>query len=224
MHIVIMGCGRVGSSIAHSLEDQGHSVAVIDQDPEAFRKLRSGFQGDQGHRHRLRPGRTDRSRHRAGGGVRGCQQRRQLQRDRRQGSQGVLRRAAGGRAHLRSPPRRGVPAAWHPDGRDRGLDRRSDAAQAAARGRRVALARSDRRRGAGRGRLCRRLDRREGLRPGEHRGHRGSRSSPDWARPSSPARAWSCRKATWCTSSPTNRVSAGIAAVFANPAPGRGAH
>ena len=45
MHIVIMGCGRVGSSVAHSLEDQGHSVAVIDQDPEAFRKLRSGFKG-----------------------------------------------------------------------------------------------------------------------------------------------------------------------------------
>ena len=45
MHIVIMGCGRVGSSIAHTLEDKGHSVAIIDQDPEAFRKLRSGFKG-----------------------------------------------------------------------------------------------------------------------------------------------------------------------------------
>ncbi len=45
MHIVIMGCGRVGSTLAHTLEDQGHSVAVIDQDPEAFRKLRSGFKG-----------------------------------------------------------------------------------------------------------------------------------------------------------------------------------
>ncbi len=45
MHIVIMGCGRVGSSIAHALEDSGRSVAVIDQDPEAFRKLRSGFKG-----------------------------------------------------------------------------------------------------------------------------------------------------------------------------------
>src|ERR1017187_10710505 len=40
-----MGCGRVGSTIAHILEDSGHSVAVIDQDPEAFRKLRSGFKG-----------------------------------------------------------------------------------------------------------------------------------------------------------------------------------
>ncbi len=45
MHIVIMGCGRVGSTLAHILEDQGHSVSVIDQDPEAFRKLRPGFRG-----------------------------------------------------------------------------------------------------------------------------------------------------------------------------------
>ena len=45
MHIVIMGCGRVGSTIAHILEEQGHSVAVIDRDPEAFRKLSSGFKG-----------------------------------------------------------------------------------------------------------------------------------------------------------------------------------
>ncbi|HTS95658.1 MAG TPA: TrkA family potassium uptake protein [Streptosporangiaceae bacterium] len=45
MHIVIMGCGRVGSTIAHILEDHGQSVAVIDQDPDAFRKLSAGFKG-----------------------------------------------------------------------------------------------------------------------------------------------------------------------------------
>ncbi|POM22879.1 Trk system potassium uptake protein TrkA [Actinomadura rubteroloni] len=45
VHIVIMGCGRVGSTLAHILEDKGHSVAVIDQNPEAFRKLRAGFKG-----------------------------------------------------------------------------------------------------------------------------------------------------------------------------------
>jgi trk/ktr system potassium uptake protein len=45
VHIVIMGCGRVGSTLAHILEDQGHSVAVIDQDADAFRKLGSGFKG-----------------------------------------------------------------------------------------------------------------------------------------------------------------------------------
>src|SRR5450432_755104 len=40
-----MGCGRVGSTIAHILEDQGHSVAIIDQEAESFRKLRPGFKG-----------------------------------------------------------------------------------------------------------------------------------------------------------------------------------
>ena len=45
MHIVIMGCGRVGSTLAHILEDRGCSVAVIDQDPDAFRRLGSSFKG-----------------------------------------------------------------------------------------------------------------------------------------------------------------------------------
>jgi trk system potassium uptake protein TrkA len=45
VHIVIMGCGRVGSTLAHILEDQGHSVAVIDQNPDAFRRLGSSFKG-----------------------------------------------------------------------------------------------------------------------------------------------------------------------------------
>jgi len=35
----------VGSTLAHSLEQQGHSVAVIDQDQTAFRRLGSGFAG-----------------------------------------------------------------------------------------------------------------------------------------------------------------------------------
>ena len=47
MHIVIMGCGRVGSTLAHILEDRGYTVAVIDQDPEAFRRLRPSFKGDR---------------------------------------------------------------------------------------------------------------------------------------------------------------------------------
>lgn len=40
-----MGCGRVGSALAHSLENHGHSVAVIDRDPIAFRRLRRDFSG-----------------------------------------------------------------------------------------------------------------------------------------------------------------------------------
>ncbi|MGR4882378.1 potassium channel family protein [Streptomyces sp. LARHCF249] len=45
MHIVIMGCGRVGSALAQTLEQQGHTVAVVDQDPTAFRRLGAGFGG-----------------------------------------------------------------------------------------------------------------------------------------------------------------------------------
>lgn len=45
MHIVIMGCGRVGSALAQTLEQQGHTVAVIDQDPTAFRRLGASFGG-----------------------------------------------------------------------------------------------------------------------------------------------------------------------------------
>ncbi|HEX4830473.1 MAG TPA: TrkA family potassium uptake protein [Trebonia sp.] len=47
MHIVIMGCGRVGSTLAHILEDRGNSVAVVDRDPDAFRRLRPAFKGDR---------------------------------------------------------------------------------------------------------------------------------------------------------------------------------
>ena len=47
MHIVIMGCGRVGSTLAHILEDRGNTVAVIDRDPEAFRRLRPSFKGER---------------------------------------------------------------------------------------------------------------------------------------------------------------------------------
>ena len=47
MHVVVMGCGRVGSAIARKLEEIGHSVAVIDQDPEAFRRLGPKFGGRQ---------------------------------------------------------------------------------------------------------------------------------------------------------------------------------
>jgi trk system potassium uptake protein len=45
VHIVIMGCGRVGSSLARSLEKRGHTVAVIDIDVESFRRLGPDFAG-----------------------------------------------------------------------------------------------------------------------------------------------------------------------------------
>lgn len=40
-----MGCGRVGATLAQSLEGRGHSVAVIDQNPDAFRRLEHDFSG-----------------------------------------------------------------------------------------------------------------------------------------------------------------------------------
>lgn len=46
MHIVIMGCGRVGSTLAHSVEARGHTVSIIDRDPDAFRRLGTDFAGD----------------------------------------------------------------------------------------------------------------------------------------------------------------------------------
>ncbi len=42
-----MGCGRVGSSLAMTLHQQGHSVAVIDRDEAAFRRLGRSFEGDR---------------------------------------------------------------------------------------------------------------------------------------------------------------------------------
>lgn len=42
-----MGCGRVGSAIAHGLEAAGHSVAIVDQDEGAFRRLGPDFRGRQ---------------------------------------------------------------------------------------------------------------------------------------------------------------------------------
>lgn len=45
MHVVIMGCGRVGSSLANELETAGHSVAIIDMSREAFRRLGANFNG-----------------------------------------------------------------------------------------------------------------------------------------------------------------------------------
>ncbi|MFC5139419.1 potassium channel family protein [Actinomycetospora rhizophila] len=47
MHIVVMGCGRVGSSLALALERLGHDVAVVDRDPQAFRRLGSDFHGQE---------------------------------------------------------------------------------------------------------------------------------------------------------------------------------
>jgi len=45
MKIVILGCGRVGSTIATTMSREGHDVTVIDQNPDAFRRLGKDFKG-----------------------------------------------------------------------------------------------------------------------------------------------------------------------------------
>jgi trk system potassium uptake protein TrkA len=45
MHVVVVGCGRVGSGLARILEDKGHTVAVVDKQQKAFRRLPEGFAG-----------------------------------------------------------------------------------------------------------------------------------------------------------------------------------
>jgi trk system potassium uptake protein len=45
VHIVIMGCGRVGSTLAQDFQSLGHTVSIIDQDREAFRRLGPNFSG-----------------------------------------------------------------------------------------------------------------------------------------------------------------------------------
>ncbi|GAA2474094.1 potassium channel family protein [Winogradskya humida] len=45
MHVVIMGCGRLGSTLAHKLDARGHSVAIIDRNADAFRRLGAEFGG-----------------------------------------------------------------------------------------------------------------------------------------------------------------------------------
>ena len=39
MHAIVVGCGRLGAEVALSLTADGHSVAVIDKDARAFRRL-----------------------------------------------------------------------------------------------------------------------------------------------------------------------------------------
>ena len=47
MHVVVVGCGRVGSELASALQADGHSVAVIDKNPAAFKRLAADFSGQQ---------------------------------------------------------------------------------------------------------------------------------------------------------------------------------
>ena len=45
MHVVVIGCGRVGSELAGALQGSGHTVAVVDKNARAFRRLGPDFGG-----------------------------------------------------------------------------------------------------------------------------------------------------------------------------------
>lgn len=45
MHVVIVGCGRVGSTLARELTALGNTVAVVDRRADAFLRLGDGFSG-----------------------------------------------------------------------------------------------------------------------------------------------------------------------------------
>ncbi|WP_082109500.1 MULTISPECIES: TrkA family potassium uptake protein [Mycobacteriaceae] len=47
MRVVVMGCGRVGASVADGLSRIGHEVAIIDRDSTAFNRLSPEFNGER---------------------------------------------------------------------------------------------------------------------------------------------------------------------------------
>lgn len=47
MKVIILGCGRVGSTLARSMYKDGHNITVIDLLSESFRRLGSKFKGQR---------------------------------------------------------------------------------------------------------------------------------------------------------------------------------
>lgn len=47
MKVIIIGCGRVGSTLANMLSVEGHEVTVIDKNLHAFNRLAKNFRGNK---------------------------------------------------------------------------------------------------------------------------------------------------------------------------------
>ena len=47
MNVIIVGCGRVGSTLARLMFSDGHNVTIVDQQSESFRRLGSRFKGQR---------------------------------------------------------------------------------------------------------------------------------------------------------------------------------
>jgi trk system potassium uptake protein TrkA len=66
MRVIVLGCGRLGSSVANMLDGAGHEISVIDRDARTFERLRRAFSGERivgfGYdRHVLEQARVDRA-------------------------------------------------------------------------------------------------------------------------------------------------------------------
>ncbi|HET9690740.1 MAG TPA: NAD-binding protein, partial [Acidimicrobiales bacterium] len=45
VHVIVVGCGRVGSELADRLSREGHEVVIVDKRPDSFRRLPEAFAG-----------------------------------------------------------------------------------------------------------------------------------------------------------------------------------
>lgn len=46
MKVIVLGCGRVGATLASMMDREGHQVTVIDASNDSFRRLDSSFKGE----------------------------------------------------------------------------------------------------------------------------------------------------------------------------------
>ena len=79
MRVIVLGCGRLGSRVANTLDGEGHEVAVIDRDPSRPRAAAAVVRRRADRRLRLRPPRARAGAARTRGRVRGGDVRRQPQ-------------------------------------------------------------------------------------------------------------------------------------------------
>ena len=47
MHIVIIGCGKLGSNLAKELSDEGNDICIIDRNGDKLNALGTGFNGQR---------------------------------------------------------------------------------------------------------------------------------------------------------------------------------
>ena len=47
MHIVIIGCGKLGSNLAKGLSDEGNDICIIDRNGDKLNALGTGFNGQR---------------------------------------------------------------------------------------------------------------------------------------------------------------------------------